>query len=75
MRVVGLIEIIGAVFLFMSIFSRKFVQIGTVLLNVVLGCAIFKHFEAGHGYKGAKTALTLFGLNLLSFIETLRKDK
>jgi hypothetical protein len=75
MRLVGIIEVIGAVFLFMSVFGRKFVQIGTILLNIVLGGAIIKHLQAGHGYKGAKSALTLFGLNLLSFNETLRKTK
>jgi len=72
MKAVGLVEMIGAAFLFLSVFSRKFVQIGTILLNVILGGAIVKHFKAGHGYQGAKTALTLFGLNLLSFNETLR---
>lgn len=75
MRAVGAIEMLGAAFLFLSVFGRKFVQIGTVLLNIVLGGAIIKHFRAGHGYKGAKSALSLFGLNLLSFNETLRHRK
>lgn len=73
MRIVGLFEFIGSIFLFMSVFSRKFVRIGTILINIVLGGAIFKHIQAGHGYKGAKAALKLFGLNVLNFIETLRK--
>ena len=70
MRLVGFVEIIGSAFLFMSVFGRKFIRMGTVLLNIILGGAIFKHFQAGHGYKGAKSALTLFGLNILSFLET-----
>lgn len=74
MRLIGVIEVIGAMFLFLSAFGRKFVRIGTILLNIVLGGAIIKHVKAGHGYKGAKSALSLFGLNLLSFNETLRKD-
>ena len=74
MRAVGVIEMVGAAFLFLSVFSRKFVQIGTILLNIILGGAIVKHFKAGHGYQGAKSALTLFGLNLLSFNETLRQE-
>ena len=74
MRAVGVIEMVGAAFLFLSVFSRKFVQIGTILLNIILGGAIVKHFKAGHGYQGAKSALTLFGLNLLSFNETLRYE-
>lgn len=73
MRIVGLFEVIGSVFMFMSLFGRKFVRIGTVIINIVLGGAIFKHFQAGHGMKGAKKALTLFGLNILNFIETQRK--
>lgn len=74
MRAVGVVEMVGAAFLFLSVFSRKFVQIGTILLNIILGGAIVKHFKAGHGYQGAKSALTLFGLNLLSFNETLRYE-
>lgn len=74
MRAVGVVEMVGAAFLFLSVFSRKFVQIGTILLNIILGGAIVKHFKAGHGYQGAKSALTLFGLNLLSFNETLRQE-
>src|SRR5699024_8094484 len=73
MRIVGVLECIGSIFLFLSVFSRKFVRIGTVLINIVLGGAIFKHLKAGHGFKGAKAALKLFGLNVLNFAETLRK--
>lgn len=73
MRLVGLFELIGSMFLFMSVFSKKFVRIGTVMINLVLGVAIFKHFKAGHGFKGAKVALQLFGLNIINFAETLRK--
>ena len=75
MRAVGVVEVVGSAFLFLSVFSRKFVQIGTILLNIILGGAIVKHFKAGHGYQGAKAALTLFGLNLLSFNETLRRGE
>lgn len=73
MRIVGLFEFIGSVLLFMSVFSRRLVRVGTILINIVLGGAIFKHLKAGHGFKGAKTALKLFGLNVLNFAESLRK--
>ncbi len=73
MRLVGVFELIGSMFLFMSIFSKKFVRIGTVMVNLVLGVAIIKHFKAGHGLKGSKGALELFGLNVLNFAQTLRK--
>ena len=73
MRVVGIFELVGSLFLFLSVFGKKFVRIGTILTNIVLGGAIFKHIEAGHGLKGAKEAIKLFSINTLSFIETLRK--
>ncbi|MGY0693769.1 hypothetical protein ACW2QC_13435 [Virgibacillus sp. FSP13] len=37
-------------------------RIGVLMINIVLGGAIFKHLEAGHGVKGSKKALKLFGL-------------
>lgn len=73
MRVAGTLELIGSIFLFMSLFSKIFVRVGAILVNIVLLGAIFKHFESGHGFKGAKNALQLFGLNILNFIETFRK--
>lgn len=73
MRIVGIFELIGSIFLLMSVFSKKFVRIGTVMINLVLGVAILKHFKANHGFKGAKGALQLFGLNVMNFAETLRK--
>lgn len=73
MRLVGVFELIGSIFLFMSVFGKRFVRIGTVMINMVLGVAIFKHIRAGHGVKGAKEALKLFGLNILNFKETMRK--
>lgn len=73
MRVVGVVELVGSMFLFMSVFSKKFVRIGTVMINIVLGGAIYKHLKSGHGFKGAKKALQLFGLNVLNFGQTYRK--
>src|SRR5688500_19892169 len=75
MRFVGIFELIGSLFLLLSVFSKKFIRIGTVMINIVLGVAIFKHLKLGHGYKGSKTALQLFGLNIISFAETLRNKK
>ncbi|TMN22962.1 hypothetical protein FH966_08785 [Lentibacillus cibarius] len=76
MKFTGLLELIGSVFLFISIISKsgkKFARIGVLLTNIVLGGAIFKHLQAGHGVDGSKKALKLFGLNILNFIETMRK--
>lgn len=73
MKFAGILELFGAIFLFMSVFGRRFARIGAVMINIVLAGAIFKHFKAGHGLKGSKKALKFFGLNVLNFIETLRK--
>ncbi|MBY7144920.1 DoxX family protein [Virgibacillus sp. NKC19-3] len=73
MRVAGFFELIGSIFLLMSVFGKKFVRIGTVMINIILGVAIFKHLKAGHGLKGSKSALKFFGLNTVNFMETLRK--
>src|SRR5699024_7611103 len=75
MRFVGIIELIGSLFLLLSVFNKMFIRIGKVIINIVLGVAIFKHFKLGHGYKGSKPALQLFGLNVISFAETLRNKK
>ena len=73
MRFVGIFELIGSLFLFMSLVSKKCVRIGTVMINLVLGVAIFKHLKLGHGFKGAKSALQLFALNIINFSDTFRK--
>ena len=75
MRIVGFFELIGSIFLILSLFGKKFSRIGTVMINIVLGGAIFKHLEAGHGVKGAKDAIQLFTISVLSFLETLKKKK
>lgn len=73
MKIAGYFEAIGSIFLFLSFLGKTFTRIGVFLINSVLGMAIFKHLKAGHGYEGSKSALKLFGLNTLSFLETFRK--
>src|SRR5699024_816850 len=76
MKLAGFFELVGSLFLMLSILSRSgktFIKIGTILINIILGGAIFKHLQAGHGFKGAKKALQLFSLNTLNFIESTRK--
>lgn len=73
MKAAGYLEIIGSIFLFASFLGKTFTRIGTVMINAVMGIAIFKHYKAGHGYEGSKNALKYFGLNTLSFLETFRK--
>ena len=43
--------------------------------NSVLGVAAYKHFEAGHGKKGAQHALDLLGLSTLSLLDTFSCKK
>ncbi|GAB4073059.1 hypothetical protein GCM10028778_06920 [Barrientosiimonas marina] len=71
MRFAGLFELIGSLFLLMSVFGKTFVRIGSIMITIILSVAVFKHFEAGHGLKGAKKALKLLGLNSINFLETL----
>src|SRR5699024_10515171 len=76
MKLAGFFELVGSLFLMLSILSRSgktFIKIGTILINIILGGAIFKHLQAVHGFKGAKKALQLFSLNKLNFIESTRK--
>src|SRR5690625_7759494 len=75
MRFVGIFELIGSLFLLFSVFSIKFIRIGTVMINIVIVVAIFKNLKLGHGYKGLKTALQLFVLNIISFVETIINKK
>nr|WP_263314923.1 hypothetical protein [Mammaliicoccus sp. Marseille-Q6498] len=75
MKLAGGLEVIGSVFLFLSAFSKSLSRLGSVVTGSVLAVAAYKHYEAGHGYKGAKHALTLLGLSALSFVDTLCKKK
>src|SRR5699024_2739374 len=76
MKLAGFFELVGSLFLMLSILSRSgktFIKIGTILINIILDGALFKHLQARHGFKGAKQALQLYSLNTLNFIESTRK--
>src|SRR5699024_12718078 len=70
-RFVGIFELIGSLFLLFSVFSKKFIRIGTVMINIVLGLAIFKHLKLCHCYKVSNTDLQIYGLIMISFSKTL----
>src|SRR5699024_7473700 len=77
MKLAGFFELVGSLFLMLSILSRSgktFIKIGTILINIILGGAIFKHLQGGHCIKGAKQALQVFSLNALKFTESTRKE-
>lgn len=74
MYLAGTFEFVGALFLFSSIFGKlgqRLVTIGTIMINVVMGAAIFHHYKAGHGSKGAKAASKYFLINVISLLEVL----
>ncbi|HDA2810129.1 TPA: DoxX family protein [Staphylococcus aureus] len=74
MRLAGAFEMIGSLLLFTSIFGKlgkKLVVVGTIMINIVMGTAIYNHYKAGHGYKGAQAASKFFFLNVLSLLEVL----
>ncbi|MDP4448615.1 hypothetical protein [Staphylococcus hyicus] len=78
MYLAGLFELVGSIFLFTSVFGklgRKLVTLGTIMINIVMGAAIFHHFKAGHGFKGAKAASKYFVMNVLSLIEVLALNR
>lgn len=66
----GAIEALSALFFVLSFASKKLSRLGSLFTFAVLGVAIVKHFEAGHGKQGAKHALDLTGLAALSFLDT-----
>lgn len=73
MKLAGYFEAIGGALLFFTLFSKTLVRIGIIMMNLVLGTAIFKHYKSGDGFEETKGAIKFFGLNTLSFFETFRK--
>ncbi|UXR67454.1 hypothetical protein MUA61_00200 [Staphylococcus pasteuri] len=74
MRLAGAFEMIESLLLFTSIFGKlgkKLVAVGTIMINIVMGTAIYNHYKAGHGHKGAQAASKFFFLNVLSLLEVL----
>lgn len=73
MKIAGYFEAIGGALLFFTLFSKTLVRIGIIMMNIVLGTAIFKHYKSGDTFDETKGALKFFSLNTLSFLETFRK--
>lgn len=73
MKFAGYFEAIGSVLLGLSFLSKTFGRLGSFMVGSVTGVATIKHFLAGDGYKGAKSAMTLAGLSLASFLSTFCK--
>ncbi|WJP98796.1 DoxX family protein [Macrococcus bovicus] len=73
MKVAGYFELIGSIFLLLSIFNKKFARIGAVMINIIMAGAIFSHLKAGHGVKSTQSAGKYFGLNLVTLLDSFRK--
>ncbi|MCU5745201.1 DoxX family protein [Staphylococcus sp. SQ8-PEA] len=75
--VVGAAEALSSVLFAVSFASKTLSRIASLITVGVLSGAILKHFQAGHGKEGAKHAMDLSGLAILSFLDTLncKKDK
>lgn len=60
MRLAGAFEMIGSLLLFTSIFGKlgkKLVVVGTIMINIVMGTAIYNHYKAGMVIKVHKLLL------------------
>ncbi len=58
-----------------SFLNKNISRLGSLAAISVLGVAAYKHFEAGHGKKGAQHALDLLGLSTLSLLDTFSCKK
>ncbi|MCE5153947.1 DoxX family protein [Staphylococcus hyicus] len=74
-RVVGVAESVAAVLFGLSIFNKKLSQVGSFITIIVLGVAIQKHMEAGHGKEGAQHAIDLVTMAGLSLADTIVSSK
>lgn len=73
MKIAGYFELIGSIFLLLSIFNKKFARIGTIMINIIMGGAIFSHLKAGQGIKSTKSAAKYFGLNMITLLDSFKK--
>ncbi|MGK9070522.1 hypothetical protein CPA43_06400 [Staphylococcus warneri] len=69
-KLVGTVEAAAAGLFAVSFLSKTASRLGSVATISVLSVAAYKHFEAGHGKKGAQHALDLLGLATLSLFDT-----
>ncbi|MDJ1153505.1 DoxX family protein [Macrococcus caseolyticus] len=73
MKVAGYFELIGSIFLMLSVFNKKFARIGAILINVVMLGAMYNHLKAGHGVKSLSAAGKYFGLNMITLFDSFKK--
>ena len=71
-KLAGGVEAAAAGLFAASFLNKNISRLGSLS---VLGVAAYKHFEAGHGKKGAQHALDLLGLSTLSLLDTFSCKK
>mgnify|MGYP006900558424 FL=1 len=74
-KVAGGVEATAAALFAASFLNKNISRLGSLATISVLGVATYKHFEAGHGKKGAQHALDLLGLATLSLLDTFTSKR
>ncbi|QLK86660.1 DoxX family protein [Staphylococcus sp. 17KM0847] len=74
-KVVGAAEVAAAGMFSLSLFSKRLSQMGSIVTLGVLGVAIAKHLQAGHGKEGAQAAIDLVELAAISLADTITSEK
>ena len=73
-KLAGGVEAVAAGLFAASFLNKNISRLGSLAISLI-GVAAYKHFEAGHGKKGAQHALDLLGLSTLSLLDTFSCKK
>ncbi|ARJ50769.1 DoxX family protein [Staphylococcus lutrae] len=76
MQIAGIFEVVGSILLLTSSFGKagiKLVRLGAIMINIIMGVAMFQHLKAGHGVKSTQAAGKYFLLNTLTLIDSFKK--
>jgi len=74
-KLAGSVEIAATGLFAVSFLNKNISRLGSLATISVLSVAAYKHFEVGHGKKGAQHALVLLGLATLSLLDTFTSKK
>ncbi|TDM02404.1 DoxX family protein [Macrococcus carouselicus] len=75
MKLTGAMETTGAALLALSLFSRRFNQAGSLLVEAVMIGAIASHLKAGQGFEATKNARKILALNTTSLLASFKDKK
>ncbi|EOA8419154.1 hypothetical protein ACINHQ_001185 [Staphylococcus aureus] len=74
-KYVGIAEATTAALYSASFINKNISRLASLSTIGILSVAVYKHFEAGQGKKGAQHALDLLGLATLSLLDTFSGNK